>query len=69
MDGVFYLPYHQYFFDKIDSTDILGGNKQDMGSGLACSPIRLSKNKKALLISLTDTKYKNWYSWFHAEND
>lgn len=67
LDGNFCLERHQTFWSQIDNNDVLMGDRKEMGSELNCQTIKLGKNNKSLLVGLTDTKGKNWYSWIHAE--
>lgn len=62
LDGVFYLPRHQTFWSNINKENVLFGERKEMGSELACYPMFLSDNKKALLVSIMDSKNQTWYS-------
>jgi hypothetical protein len=51
------------FWSVRQADDCLAGERKTMGSDLVCLPIRFTG--KALLVSLTDTNGKQWFSWIH----
>ena len=68
LDSEFILPCAYVFYSNIDiNFDCCFGDTKVMGFGLVCQPISLGNKGKSLLISLTDTKNRTWYAWFHAD--
>lgn len=51
------------FWSVRQADDCLAGERKTMGSDLVCLPIRFTG--KTLLVCLTDTNGKQWFSWIH----
>lgn len=57
------LPRATDFWSQMDAQKCLAGERKLIGSGVTC--ISLLFTGSALLVMLTDSKGKDWYSWIH----
>lgn len=64
IDGEYELERATDFWTQRDDTDCLAGERQFMGSGLMCKPLRFTG--KSLLVYLVDTKGTTWFAWIHS---
>lgn len=63
-DGQYITERATEFWSVRSEGDCLAGERKTMGSELICQPLRFTG--KSLLVCLTDTNGKQWFSWIHA---